>query len=626
VQERKPAEHAPKYRFLQTPDDAVHLALAAARTVRPDAAPYTRFVWIQSGSMRSVRTASLAANVVSRGSSIQRPVPLFGGFLAAVDLRKYAPQDKDLQEFVSTWEELAKDPMFSLLITRDELDFAGKLGLTLPLKRVTKRVGSVVRERGPDRLEKLEVQHAGGDYAYPDDSGRKVENLKPGRYTVDLRFHTYTERKVTREVQAEMLPFEDPETSVVRLDSPAIDQAAFNELRRILHTDAPVVEHRYAKSRLLTQVQDDQLFKDVFGGLYYRARGIKRVKDVLGSGTGVTDKDLFFANLGLGAIADGKVVQSADDLFSKLRSDQRALLARSNVTGKWRVVFMFHVPSGKEGVAWGAITGDIKDKDFDIGAVPLGNLLVPRVRAQEGIFPVATDMQEFALFNGDTGDLADEVPPDVADDTTIPAPYTKRLQPAISCLRCHWTDGSHGWKPVVNQAKQLLDGKLDVFGDLSALKAAFNVSTFDRLAGLYNGDFGKNMRRGREDNATASLLATGPWEDGGDQTEADTFAAKQLEEEYRSYWYEPVTPRIALEELGVSVDESIAKETFASLVLPDLRNKFGEFVPEDGRIAWLRQGMALNRKDWSLVYTFAAERSKDRIRELKQRMAAAGRN
>lgn len=601
------AKDEPTMTRLQTPNDAVLLALADLQGVNPFARPFTRYIWIQNGASESTKTTSLALNYVSRASAIYKPPPVAGGHLIRVDLRMYAPRDQDLREWLALWEQFQFDPFFSVLLTKDTLEFAGKLLDDLPKKKITRQVKKKAIKPGKPRHEKRVIAHQGGAYNAPDDSGRHWDYMEPGRYEIDLEFKGEPVEEETTETVEEWVPAVlGKDVDVLRSNAFHINAAAFASLQALTNSLAPVVEHRYFKSRALRTIKDKGVFQTVFGGLYYELRGIKKAKEVLGNDTKATDLDVYFESLGIGSIKGGL---SADRLFDQLRSDQRLAVFRSGVTGKPREVTMFHVPAGKEGNAWGAITGDVKDQDIDIGDRAFANLLNPRRRARESIFPRATDLDEFALFNGE-GALQDEVPPDVANDSTVPHPHSQRLEPAISCIRCHYADGSDGWKPLLNDVKRLLDSRLDLFGDLSQRKSAFGRETIDRLAGLYAGDFSKNLRRNRDDAAEATLKATGPWKDGGDQTGIAKLSAARLQEEDSGYNYDFVDCRTALREIGLEVDPKRANAVFQQLVPPDVRNLFaGAYVPEDPRIGALRAGFGINRSDWSLVYGFAAERA-----------------
>ena len=545
---------------------------------------------------------------------IYRPIPVAGGVLLRLNFRqqKWAPTAADLREWLTLWEELAFDPTFARLVTKDQLAFSDIAIKDLPKRKVTR---AVVRKEivtpAREREEwKLGVDWPGGRFVFPDDSGRVIEDLSPGKKDVRLLFKVpAVTRDVLDTIEEEVV---DKNVDVIRLDPEHIDLRNLRPLQLLTGSRAPIVEHRYAKTRLLSTIKDKGVFKTVFGGLYYEFRGVKKAKDVLGKDTKATDLDLFFQTLGIGDIKGG---ESQEQLFDRLRSDQRVAVFRSGVTGKPRDVLMFQTPATKETISWGAITGDIKDAEIDIGDRAFANLLKPRRAAREALFPGANGFQIAALFNGE-GALQDEVPPDVAVDSTIPPPHTRRLEAIIGCLRCHGTDGSDGWKPLTNDVKKLMArGKLDIFGDLAGKR--FNDDTIDRLVGLYQGDFSKNLRRARDDVAEVTLLATGPWKRGReDQTEVAKVAAQRLSEEYSEFNYDLVTPQTALRELGFDVPQAHAVKVLQRLLLPDLNGAdvAGDgqlFFQEDVRLAGLLEDVSgVNRADFSLAYHGAMTRAK----------------
>lgn len=567
----------PDILLLPKPADAVHLALADVQTIAPYDRCYQRFVWIQDGSIPAFRITSLTCNYVSRGSVIRQPVPLANYHLARIDIRWYAPRDADLHEWIKLWDEFAFDPTFNLLITKDSVDFAEKLA------ELTYDVVVEPAHKTPIRIEYRVVDHPGGEYVYPDDSTRRHENLKAGHYTVDLQFGGLDQPAVRRSVS--------PKVDALRVNAPHLPQREMLELQHLTHSLAPIVESRYFLTRALSTIKDKGVFAQVWGGLYYDLRGIKKSKI-----KGASDLDLFFEELGIGNIAAGL---KQEQLFERLRSDQRMAIFRSDITGKPREVSSFHTPADREGGSWGAITGDIKDADVDIGDRSFANLLHPRRQAREAIFPTRTGLSIFALFNA-AGELQDEVPPDVAVDATIPGPYTRRLQPAIGCIRCHGVDGSDGWKPLVNDVKRLIAGRLDIFGDLSRGSKTFDPDTIDRLAGLYTGDFSKNLRRARDDVAEATLRATGSFDQATSQADIAKIAAQALTDQYADENYTLIDARRALRDAGLDVVPLKAVDVFKLLMEMPTPDPGGIYL-EKPTIAFIAQGGSVLRADYALV-------------------------
>jgi len=584
-----------------TAKEAQALALADLTTAVPPAIrPYTHYISIPNGKPEAMKVTSLALNYASRASAIIRPAPIANGYLIRVDLQKYAGTLYSLTEWLRFWEEFRFDPSFARLITRDTIRFLED-DFDFPYHW---------------REEIRWLDHPGGRLVCPEDDKSRETGERPswelpqGRYDVKLYWKVY-------------------DIDVIRFDSPNLDPNVFAQLKKLTNSEAPVVEHRYFKSRLLSTIKfanrnnpqdNEQVFNKVFGGLYYEFRGIRHVRDVLGNNTRATDLDLFFESLGIGNI---RAKLTTERLFETLRSDQRIAIFRSNVTGKPREVDMFHVPSDKEGGSWGAITKDIKDENVDIGDRVYANLLNLQPQALEALFPTVTSLQIAALFNGN-GELQDEVPFNVANDSTIPNPYTKRLQPIISCLRCHAGDGSNGWKDLTNDVKKMLNARkgLDIAGDLSAGNyylnrtiysptiGLFDFDTLDRLAGLYAGDFSTNIRRAKEDTMTAILKCTGPWQDGGDQTDIAKLAVNYLTGEYAEYNYDLIDAQVALRECGIDCSsKTLAQEIFNQLIVPDPSSDIGGFILEDPIVGALHAGIPVMRTDFALRESFIATRA-----------------
>ncbi len=276
-----------------------------------------------------------------------------------------------------------------------------------------------------------------------------------------------------------------------------------------------------------------------------------------------------------------------------------------------RVVFGFHDEADKDGGAWGAVTGDLKNQNIDVGDDPFANAILPRIQGQEAIFPTKV-FPSFAAFNGQGG-LVDEVPFDITTDRTIPASFgSQRLEAAISCMRCHGIFGEDGWKPMRNELPQLTRRGPDIFGDLGAGRKAFDVDTTDRLVG-FDGNFDKPLRRARDDLAEQYGQATGEW-----SPDVVRIMSKRLAKETEDYWYDEVNAAAALRDLGLEVPKGQELDTFRALVPPDLRNRVLGFVPEDPVIGRLRAGLSVSRPDWSLRFAFAAERAKAGLAEVRK--------
>ncbi len=393
---------------------------------------------------------------------------------------------------------------------------------------------------------------------------------------------------------------------MIRLNPASIDPAAFDSLQQMLGTEAPVVSHTYFMRRALSSIQGKGLFKTLYGGLYVNFRGLKKSDK-----KGVSDLDLLLESLGIGG--RGK---NFKQIFDELRSDRRVAIFRSDVTGKPRRVIILPTLVG-EGVAGVCIiTQDLKDESIDVGKHPILNLADSDVDAMEVIYTLANGHLGYDLFNGE-GVRQDEVPPDVAQDRTIPTPHTMRLEYPISCIRCHGSDD--GWKPLRNDVKRLLAGRLDVFGDVTNKNGEI-PDTLDRLARQYAGSPNKTLSRARDDFAESVLRSTGTWKESKDQTDVIKLSCSRIGSIWAAHNYDLVTARTGLIELGFDVPEERSVAFLKALLPPDQASQVGGIYLEDPRVGALQEGIGIGRTDWDLTYSFSAFRALRSLKDLEKRV------
>lgn len=600
-----------------TPADAVLLAAADSLDLGAEA-PFYRYVWVADGDPETLKATALAVNYPSHATTVVRPTPVVAGrtTLLRVDLRAYAPQNAQLERFLRLWEDYQNDPKFSLLVTKDvlaNLRFPGDKVPVVKLKRkVKKKVEVPYAGEVQWRTERKVIQHAGGDYKYPDDTGRVIEKCPPGSYSVELRFkaaHDPTFEFVVVEETVEVRLTDVRDVDLVRLPGYHLPAPAYEDLSNRLRTAAPVVSHDYFIARHLSTIKQAGLFAELYGGRYYDFMLFKRDQKK------GTDEDHLLEGLGLGNVEAGL---TAEKLFDQLRSDQRIAMFKSQVTGKPRRVDFLRSPTGRDGTGIVSITHDLFDSAIDIGQHPIMNLLKFEDSGREGIFEQRNGLHGFWLTDG-AGKLADEAPPDLVADHMIPAPHTRRLQPAISCIRCHGVGRDDGWKPARNEVKLLLARKNrrgDVLADLTD-KGATVADALDRLGGLYAGDpENRLLPRGRDDYAAAVLKATGPWAGSKDQTDVVNLASARISKVWDDRHYKMVTPQQAVRELGLVVAEKDAQEVLEAVLPPAVEDSVLGVVPEDPRVVALLAGLAINRVDWDLVYGFAATRAQRSLKAL----------
>ncbi len=545
----------PAYKLSSTAPEASLLARQTIEQLPHEDLPFTRFLWLPWGAPGSDELKVKAqANVfglaqVSRASVFTRPGVVGQGRLLRIDMRAMCPSDQ-LPAYLELWEAFQFDPSFSVLITPDQVRL---------LDQVSKEL---------------------------------LTSINGHECTVSC---WQNDKRVLKKMKlADALAMKQSDT-LIRVNGHHLDAKAHVELQIATKSLAPVVDARYFLYRALSTVQDDGLYKDVYGGLYYDLSGIRDMT----KGGEKTDLDNFLAALGIrGGI---------QKLLDAGRADERAAVFRSNVTGRGRLVLWFSAPSSRRSVNTGLvmITRDLKQKRVDIGTHPILNLVRFAHDATEVIYERPDGTHGFVLFDA-ADKLQDEAPVDVVADRTVPEPHSPRLQSAISCIRCHGArKDSMGWQPVANDVQSLLK-HVGVFGDFSERNRTIG-DVLDQLKGRYQGNADKALRIGRDDYMAAVLRITGPWQAGlPDQTDVVVHASSALGEIYSEAWYDAVTPQAAMRDLGFLVSEDKAAKYLTKL-LPPVAKASGIY-PEDPRIAALCAGIPISRFDWSLVFPFASAR------------------
>lgn len=367
------------------------------------------------------------------------------------------------------------------------------------------------------------------------------------------------------------------------LFGPHIDPEAASILKKGTGLDTPII---YGPRWLYASLST------LDGGIYYELRGYDQF-----------NQKQWLASLG------------ADEGFSRDNAgDSLAGLFRSGVTGKPRqVVNLFgRVVRPNLGVPLVSITKDLADGVSDPKKHPIYSLMEFEFNGAEliGVLPNGFPT---AFLADAQGNRVDVVPDNIAVDHLIPQPNTRRLQPLISCGRCHGDDDF--LKPVRNDVRRLLDtrvqGKqLDVLADL---KASLDQGGIDDLAGRYAGDFEDiyGVVRNALDRVAFRVAGRGT---------KDCWAA--ISSEYGAYYFEPVSPRTACAELGYVLPEEATREQAAKVFTALVPILPGVVSPEDPVVAAMRDpgsprpapGLAdtailVVRRDWDRIYSDVAVRA-----------------
>lgn len=524
---------------ISTTAEAVSLAVADLGTMDDQDKPYQRYIWVPEPSEANTAAVNYAINIAcSRSSVIIDPTIVDDGKLLRYDLRSLAPQDSQLDKLMKIWEQFQYEPYFHITETTKD---------AIPANAVH------VDSRRDDSIGSLRF---------------KIDDQLWYR-SADGKFYIYEDKWIQVDPPVDL---KDQDVSVYGAHC-GLKQSTL--LQGLTKSNASIIRYDYFITKALTTLDSNRV-----GGMYYEFVGIERNPN---KGTA---QQAFLDSLG----ADEKLVK-------QLRSDQRAAMFRSNVTGKPRRIDAFQGSGVRPGSGTGliTITHDLADNNVDPNTDPIRNLLNFEDDAREIIAEKPNGLHIFALFDGDGG-LQDSAPDDVVKDHTIPAPHTARLQPAISCIRCHGPN--EGLQPFQNDVQVMLSGLLDVFDDLDSDQAI--PDTLDRLAGLYAGDLTKPIERARDDYSSAVFKAT-------NGLSVPDISAK-ISQIYGNYNFKLVDAQTACLELGYVVPEGDAVKRLNEIIPPLSQDVVG-ISPEDPIIGALKSGLTIQRYQWEQVFGDAAFRA-----------------
>jgi hypothetical protein len=654
------------WRATPSANDSLLLAAADARGLLAVDAPFTRWLWVEEGPdvLRDVKLNSVGLNFLSNTEPPWQP-PFVGGVkqtngtyttaLVRVDFRRYASDPKDLKRWLDTWEQLAFDPSFSLLITADTINLlkederqrAGILEVKdgrFRVRRKGVRQPAVQRKRivvSNENAKPVEDGHQDGErsndgmvkrdgFWWKGDRRFSIVDAQGG----GTKFVAVDE---VRDGDADS-PANDSDTewvSVVRLPGRHLDLKVLAELGRVTHSVAPVVEWRYFLMRALATIKvpvgqvakGDTLYEQVFGGLYYEFLGVQTAKQA--GRKNISDLDLLFERLGL---VDDAEKTSAQDKIDQQFAEQRVAMNKSRVTGKPRgVVILPLVRGGGRRSGKLFITLDVSDQSIDLNDFIFDNLLGftgassrgNRTVASEVFWETQTGAIGQALYKrskvkDEDGQLIDEVPQDVASDDTIPAPYTKRLQCGSGCMICHARDNAKGWRDIPNEVDA--KGAADIATDLSVNGRHHSREEIRALiASKYAGNADKTITAVRNETGAAVLSFAGPMDEEKDKLGTDIYAsmAAKLEDVRRLYWYTPLNAAAVLSDLWIDPGTQDPLSVLRDVLRPEVsdavvhRDPSGIAVveiPEMGAVRQVLAGREIDRTRWAIRQGFVEGR------------------
>lgn len=552
VRSQEPA----KVTLLPGPAQAQAAALADASKLTPFDRQFVRYLWIPQGTNTPshIKVVSFTLNWISNATTISRP-PVFGG-------------------------QKLPEGGYSPAIVR------------VDLRRYAPRPNDL--ERWINTWERLELDPSFNRLITSDTIKLLAETLAEVPFGV-----TKIEKDGTLVVR--QADGTTKNVNVVRSPAPYLQPVIRAKLEQDLRTFAPVVRWDYFVMRALASIEDAGLFTDLLGGLYYQFIGVRKAKEA--GFKKASDLDVLFLDLGIVDDADKGGAQAKLD---RLASDQRVAMLRSNVTGKVRAVYILPTLSSVRHRGIVFLTMDVKDQNIDLLKNVFANLLDLKPDAMEVIWVAANGSQRYALFNAQ-GALQQEVPPDIAIDHTIPTPYTKRLQ-VTGCITCHGAKLLDGWQPIPNEV-QLTRKGLDIITDISDRNKAV-PEILELLAAKYGGNADGTLTELRRGLIASVLQMTGPWPDDKDQTGVYGLTSGAIDKLRQAYWYEPITAKTVLEEIGVEHGKTDPLTVLRDLLPPDplSRNDLLRLIPEDVRVGQLLSGRGISRAHFALVEGFIRTR------------------
>ncbi|MGC3968952.1 MAG: hypothetical protein QM775_16745 [Pirellulales bacterium] len=228
-----------------------------------------------------------------------------------------------------------------------------------------------------------------------------------------------------------------------------------------------------------------------------------------------------------------------------LRGDRGALLLRSDVTGKQRVVMTFPGLATPRPLA---VTFDPVDGRTRPSEQFLRNLIAfePFSDASELLIPMLNGLIEFGLADG-RGALQRFAPPDVVADTTKPAGHTQQLEAGMSCILCHAPQ--RGYRTARNDMALLLGSDTDFFGHAQTYKrrdgTVVELEPNEAVA-IVTGRFGERidepenvLGRARRDYV-AAVDALTDYKPSGDGKSSVEFLGESIKAIYHGYRYQSI--------------------------------------------------------------------------------------
>lgn len=367
-------------------------------------------------------------------------------------------------------------------------------------------------------------------------------------------------------------------------------------------------------------------FSSVNGGLYYELAGVeKNLGDTVARFAGADAAKKVLRQTALMRLADAQhhkpgesrsIFQIAGQFDQEL-AKSKAIINDSGVTRRQRA-FLFVSGANiapAEGVQLVAITFDVAEDNVSPDADPHRNLTTYETyNGGEAILAMPNGMLLYVVFDAQDRTIA-SVPDTVAWDHEAPKVRTNagtvRVFSGVSCANCHEsvlpaagrTIGNAGWQPIRNDVARDFLRLSRVLGDRPHGKHADKFREIQRLAANYAADdiaLEEMLNRSRLGYQRAVTLASG--------ANHSSHVVAGLADSYWGYWNDPVWPETIVRDLGHVMTRKDAQAYLIRTIEPNPDADLPELYREDRIIARAKDGESITPVQYRTIAPQIAER------------------
>jgi hypothetical protein len=351
-------------------------------------------------------------------------------------------------------------------------------------------------------------------------------------------------------------------------------------------------------------------FDSVNGGQYYPLTGLDgNFKDILAT----------FAGTGAAAKVD-KILRQAikTGRIDPDMSQAVSLTTVSNVTGRQRMTIVFNGDNINPtiGVQYIWVTLDIGEDNDNPDADPFRNPLeFTDFDGGEAIFAMPNGLLAYVVFDKDLKVL-NSVPDGIAHNKEAVKvrgrAATARVSSGLICARCHdASPDNYGFQPIAHDGIETANDLGSAIGDTSRPRDPRRAN--QEAASKLGADLTPVLDAARLTYQKQAHKAT-----GYRTTRPVVFA---MGEDYWGYWYDVVTPEIAVRDLGFNLNRKDAI-TVLLAIAPSLENDpntsgvLDQTLKEDKVLGRIKDGKLVAGMQWRTLFPLIAARArKDQVRE-----------